>query len=210
MEQQRRIFLDTEGDQYFQRNSRELDRQHAQALEDPSKDPVLRTLLALRPASILEIGVANGWRLDAARRLWNPRCIGIDPSRAAIEDGRRKYPGIDLEVGTADKLPDVRVGAVVYGCCLYLCDSADLFRIASEADRVLEDRGYLVVFDFYPLAPHRNPYRHHEGMFSHKMDYSSLWRWHPSYVMWSQEMAGPNPLDPNERLAVTVLRKVVS
>lgn len=210
MDEQRRIFLDTEGDHYFQRNSKEIERQRELALEDPNRDPILRALLQFRPDSILEIGAANGWRLDIARRLWNPRCFGIDPSRAAIEDGKRRFPEIDLSVGTADNLFQHQVSCVVFGCCLYLCDSADLFRIATEADRVLLDRGYLMVFDFYPPAPHRNPYIHRSGVYSSKMDYSSLWRWHPSYVLWSQEMAGPDPLNPDERLAMTVLRKVVS
>jgi hypothetical protein len=100
---------------------------------------------------------------------------------------------------------------VVFGGCLYLCDSADQFRIAAEADRVLEDRGYLIIFDFYPPVPHRNPYSHRRGVYSSKRDYSALWTWHPAYVLWSQRMLsnveGFDPENPDGRMATTVLRK---
>jgi SAM-dependent methyltransferase len=207
MGEQRTAFLDSEGDRYFQRNAQELDKQHAAALSDPTKDPILRTLLALKPPSILEIGAANGWRLDVAHRLWGARCHGVDPSRAAVDAGCARFPHVSLHVATADRLPDVQVDCVIFGCCLYLCDRADLFRIAAEADRVLQTGGYLIVFDFYPPAPYRNAYAHRPGMFSYKMDYATLWSWHPAYVPWSHEVMGPNPADPDQRLAVSVLRK---
>lgn len=211
VDHQKQVFLDTEGDRYFQRNEEKLRQMHAAALQDPSSDPVVKALASIRPASVLMVGAGNGWRLDVAHRLWGAQGFGIEPSLVAIEDGKQRFPHLNLAVGTAARLPDVRVRCVVYSGCLCLCDRNDLFVIAAEADRVLEDGGHLVIFDFYPPVPYRNPYTHHPGMFVHKMDHPAMWLWHPSYVLWSQEMLSQpgvlDPVDSNQRMATTVLRK---
>jgi SAM-dependent methyltransferase len=204
---QREVFLDREGDSYFERNVKKLDEKHAEVLLHPERDPVLKELVRLRPKRILEVGCANGWRLDAAYQLWGADCIGIDPSAAAVSDGIARFPHLNLAGGTADQLPCVRVDCVVFGFCLYLCDTSDLFHIAAEADRILNRHGYLVIYDFYPPAPHSNPYAHRQGLFSRKMDYSKLWSWHPSYMQFSHSLCGESP-DPYDPEAVTVLRKL--
>jgi SAM-dependent methyltransferase len=203
METQKKIFLGGEADRWFQRN--------ASALGNPD-DAAFRALSRLKPESVLEVGCANGWRLALAKEQWGAKCAGVDPSQAAIADGSVRFPGIPLHVGTADDLPFIldTFDCVVLGFFLYLCDRADLFRIAAETDRVLNPGGYLIVYDFCPPAPYRNPYSHRAGVFSHKMDHSRMWSWHPAYALWSHEVTahpGADPVDPNERLAVTILRK---
>jgi SAM-dependent methyltransferase len=210
MDGQKTIFLLGEADAYFHRNAQQNAHEHAAALQDPCHDPIIRALIEIKPQRILEVGASNGWRLDVARQLWHTKAHGIDPSRAAVADGNTRYPSIALQVGTADALPAALFDCVVFGFCLYLCDRPDLFRIAAEADRVLAGGGHLVVYDFFPTAPHCNPYVHRPGIFSYKMDYAALWRWHPSYSVWRHEViakSGEDPMDPNRRLAVTVLRK---
>lgn len=203
---QKNMFLEGEGDKYFKRNAAHLLQLHS----DPSQDTLLKILQPLKPATILEVGCANGWRLDVAAQRWNARCTGIDPSQAAIEDGRSRFPSLNLLVGTADKIPNDRFDCIVFGFCLYLCDRTDLFHIAARADQALNAGGYLLVYDFCPPTTYRNPYSHAQGLHSYKMDHSRLWSWHPAYALWSHEVlahAGKSPEDPDERLAVTVLRK---
>ena len=210
MESQKTIFLAAEGDAYFRRNADHNAHSHAATLQDPHYDPVIRALVDLKPHRILEIGASNGWRLDVARRLWDAHVSGIDPSVAAVTDGAARYPEVELVVGTADRLPQAQFDCVIFGFCLYLCDRGDLFRIAAEADSLLAEGGYLVVYDFFPVTPHRNPYTHRPGVFTYKMDYAALWRWHPAYSIWRHEVtaaAGEDPADPDQRLAVTVLKK---
>jgi hypothetical protein len=46
---------------------------------------------------------------------------------------------------------------------------------------------------------------------SYKMDYSTLWSWHPSYVLWSHEVLpflNENPDNEDNRLALSVLKKI--
>jgi ubiquinone/menaquinone biosynthesis C-methylase UbiE len=201
---QRQHFLDQEGDRWFDRNR--------DGLRSAAADPVLAVLSELPPPRrLLEIGCADGWRLDRVAAAWGTECSGVDPSAVAISEGRKNYPALSLSQGTADSLPfaDDGFDVVVFGFCLYLCDPAEHFRIAAEADRVLEDRGWMLIYDFLPPTSFRNPYLHRPGLYSYKMDYARMFDWHPAYALHSVRRAEPNgqPAGPDDRIAVTVLRK---
>jgi SAM-dependent methyltransferase len=209
---QREAFRTSEGDAWHARN-----RSFMEDLpERVRRDPVLRALRALElaPKSVLEVGCANGYRLEALRGLYGAECFGIEPSAAAVEDARQRFGALHVQVGTADELPfeDGRFDALIFGFCLYLCDRGDLFKIAYQADRVLADGGFLCIYDFFaPGIPYRNPYAHLPGLYSYKMDYARLFLGNPAYssVYHSviPEAGGPPSADPDQRIAVTVLHK---
>jgi ubiquinone/menaquinone biosynthesis C-methylase UbiE len=166
---QRSVFLQGEGDAWFQRNSTGLEK------TDASQDIIVKAISFAEipsPPRVLEIGCADGSRLRNLKTLFNEsEFYGIDPSEEAIEMGKRKY-GFDLRVGAADDLPFEKdfFSMIIFGFSLYLCDRSDLFKIAYEADRCLSNNGYLVIKDFQPPFPYRNKYIHYEGLSSFKMD----------------------------------------
>ena len=204
---QRDLFLVSEGDRYFRRNPMAEGE-----LDDLGEgDPLLRGLVraGLRPRRVLEIGAGNGWRLACLRRR-DPeiRCEGLEPSREAVADGSRRFPGVGLVRGTAESLPygDRSFDLVIFGFCLYLCDRGDLFCIAREADRVLEARGHVAILDFFADTPRRTPYEHSEGVFSHKMDYARMFLWSPLYRSVYRETL-PYPGSEEDSLAVSILQR---
>jgi ubiquinone/menaquinone biosynthesis C-methylase UbiE len=208
MKTQKEIFQASEADRWFERN-------RASEAKSGSSNEVADLLrqIELRPRKVLEIGCSNGFRLNQIREAFDCECHGIDPSAEAIEDGRRKFPALSLATGTADALDfeDTAFDTIIFGFCLYLCDRRDLFKIAFEADRCLQDPGTLVVHDFLPPFPYRNSYSHCEGVFSYKMDYARMFAWNPAYVETAKLVtshAGFSLRDvPNERVATVVLRK---
>jgi ubiquinone/menaquinone biosynthesis C-methylase UbiE len=209
MTNQKDIFEASEGDCWFDRNKKAYD-----AL--PSKPDMVLDLLKqieLTPKSVLEIGCSNGIRLNLIKDAFGAHCCGVDPSAQAINDGQTRYPGLSLRTGTAENLPFEQnsFDTVIFGFCLYLCDRSDLFKIAYEADRCLQDNGTLVITDFSPPVPLKNKYVHCEGMFSYKMDYANMFLWNPAYTQIARVVyshAGYALRDvPNERIATTVLKK---
>ena len=76
---------------------------------------------------------------------------------------------------------DNQFDLIIFGFCLYLCDRDDLFLITSEANRVLKNQAWVAIFDFYSPFPYSNKYSHKEGIFSYKMDHSTMFTWHPYY-----------------------------
>jgi ubiquinone/menaquinone biosynthesis C-methylase UbiE len=209
---QRDIFLQSEGDAWFFRN-----QQSISARKLPDDDVLLREVLDFLPLNtreglkVLEIGCGDGTRLAWLKDHLHAECYGIEPSAQAVAAARQK--GINVQQSTADALPfDSRIfDIVIFGFCLYLCDREDLFRIASEADRVLRSPGWLMIMDFFSPAPRSRNYHHRPGVRSYKMDYRTLFTWHPDYECITHkirhhENAGYTDA-PDEWVAVSVLRK---
>ncbi len=206
---QKDIFLNTEGDQWFLRNQEHYDRTKNQ------ESLLIKSLKAIEaaPIKILEIGCSNGTRLNDMQLAFDSQCYGVEPSSAAVEEGKLAFPALTLHVGTADSLPfeDSAFDLIVFGFCLYLCDRKDLFKIAAEADRCLSDNGQLAIVDFHPPFAYKNGYTHREGLSSYKMNYATMFSWNPAYdeiysIVSSHDGFSKRNL-PDERVAVSILSK---
>lgn len=204
------IFSLGEGDRYFERN-RSAYQDEVGAELTPGLALCLRYL---QPDSkMLEIGCANGMNLAHLAQATGCLGYGLDPSIQAIESGRSQFPSLQLTVGTADTLPypDGYFNLVLLGFCLYVIDRALLPRIVAEVDRVLADKGVLVITDFDPDVPTRRPYQHCPGVFSFKLDYARLFTAYPQYSLvdkLSYSHSGDVfELDSDKRLTTQVLFK---
>jgi ubiquinone/menaquinone biosynthesis C-methylase UbiE len=182
MSLQKHLFRESEGDAWFLRNNDALAKRNA-------ADDVVCQLIAKLckqqavPQTVLEIGCGDGKRLKFLENQLGHQTVGIDPSKVAVEAAQRD--GLHAVVGTAEELPfeDSRFDVVIFGFCLYLCDDVDLFQIAREADRVLKSPGWVLILDFDSAEPRYNKYHHRDGVFSRKMDYKSMFLWHPNYTL---------------------------
>jgi SAM-dependent methyltransferase len=192
---QKYLFLESEGDRWFERNRDDLVR----ASEADPIDAAINSL-KINPKRVLEIGCSNGWRLARLRDRLGCEIMGIEPSmRAAMAGADLKVP---ISQSTAASLPVAGpFDLVIYGFCLYLTDPGDWLLIASEGDRVLADGGYLIIHDFAAPKEHAycKLYEHNPRVRSYHVDWSQLWLGHPNY--WSISTV----IDEDER--VTVLRK---
>jgi ubiquinone/menaquinone biosynthesis C-methylase UbiE len=206
----KQTFLESEGDAWMSRNFEKLS---VREFQDDRVVRVIRELPGVGPGTrLLEVGSGSGHRLQWLQEKMGVPCIGLEPSAAAVQYA--KELGVESVQGTADCLPFAQ-GAfdiVVFGFCLYLCDRCDLFKIASEADRVLSAPGWLIILDFYSKCPTQASYRHLPGLNSYKMDYRAPFAWHPSYSCFSHTVLHHEREtytdDPNEWVALSVLRKV--
>jgi SAM-dependent methyltransferase len=208
---QKATFLESEGDAWWARNEAAT---RSRTL--PESDPLLTEICALPEGSkagtrVLEVGCSDGWRLRWLKEQRGFECQGIEPSAKAVAAAQQR--GLAVQRGTADALP-FGAGAfdlVVFGFCLYLCDRDDLFRIASEADRVLANPGWLLILDFYSKSPTAREYHHRPGLSSYKMPYRTLFDWHPAYTVVTEKVRhhenGGYTDHEDEWVAVTVLRK---
>lgn len=209
MKKQKEIFLSSEGDAWYQRNKQVINQKESDCIIDCIEE------LNLSPKNILEIGCSNGYRLNKLNQKYNSYCFGIDPSLEAVKEGKLIFDKISLDQGTADSLnfADNKFDLVIIGFCLYLCDRNDLFKIASEVDRVLSDKGFVVILDFEPPFPYKNNYKYIDGVFSYKMDYSSMFIWNPDYFLMYKKILGSGIFsslhNPDERVVLNVLCKNV-
>lgn len=170
---QERVFCESEADSWYARNAPALGR----------GDVILQVLSELdrrrEIGSIVDLGCTDGWRLAALRPAFPGarRLAGTDPSRAAIEAGRRRWPDLDLEVGTLSNVPfDEPFDLAVVSFVFYLVDRAALARSVAEVDRVVRPGGVLALADFCADEPTRVPYHHRTdvALFSHKQDHAAV------------------------------------
>ncbi len=208
---QKAVFLQSEGNAWFERN-----RDAVAQRQLPDDDAVLQEVLEFwkgqtSTLTVLEVGCGEGARLGWLRDHLQANTLGIEPSPKAVAAARER--GVDARQGTADALPfeDGSVDVVIFGFCLYLCDREDLFRVAAEADRVLRSPGWIVIEDFYSPFPRARAYHHRPGMQTYKMDYRSLFSWHPRYTCLTHKVrrhgqAGYTD-DPEEWVGLSVLCK---
>ncbi len=173
---QKEVFLNHEGDGYFNRNKEKVSISPGFQLYNQFIKPGDR---------VLEIGCSSGFNLQYLKETKDCECYGIDPSREAIEYGREQFPNLTLSVGTADNLcfPHEFFDFILFGFCLYLVDRKLLPTIVCEADRALRDKGFIGITDFDAKIPVKVAYKHWEGVFSYKMDYSGLFLAFPTYSL---------------------------
>lgn len=198
-------FSDDDADKWFLRNVARLRAENDYIVE------AVAGLGWTGASEVLEVGCANGYRLDALTGRHGGRGFGIDPSGIAIEDGAARYPALDLRVGNASSLPfeDEKFGMVVLGFFLTYLEPRDYFRVVMEADRVLAEGGWLVVQDFFSAVPVRRAYSHKPGAVTRKMDFARLFLAHPGYTHIHRELSKRDAgfLEKPKREGIDVLVK---
>lgn len=210
---QKRVFLDGEGDRWFERNREKL--------RDTSDDFSLRTIKRVvgphseKITSILEIGCSNGAKLHDLSTHFSATGFGIDPSKKAITIGEEEYPNLKLSVGTAQDInhSDESFDLVYFGFCLYLLDRNAVLRAVAESDRVLRSGGFLAILDFEPGGRRRNPYHHRRGVTTFKNSYAEFFTAGGHYYLVAKDSL-TNQIrqfspDRDERVTINVLFKEI-
>jgi len=128
----------------------------------------------LKPKSILEIGCANGIRLnDYSNILRSKTNYGIDVSSYAIKNAKKKFNRLNflkissLEINKIRKNFDL----IICGFFLYMLDREEIFNQFNLIYKKLNENGYLIIEDFDPLFKHTNNSSHNKNLKSFKMSY---------------------------------------
>jgi SAM-dependent methyltransferase len=174
---QKDIFLESEGDAWLERNRDRL------GVHDPVSDVIAES--GIRPLRVLEVGCADGWRLERLRDRYGCEIMGVEPSRqACIEAAQRRVPAVQSTASVLAVSPSFDL--VIYGFCLYLTEPSDWLRIAAEGDSVLQAGGRLIIHDFVETRPFARRYEHHHGVLAYHIDFPKLWLAHPLYSLVSR------------------------
>lgn len=166
------VFLQSEGDRWFERNHGALDSFDA-AADLPLR---LMDLYELQPRSVLEIGAANGFRLAAIHRRNGARAVAVEASQQALLDGQRRFPSVTFVRAGASDIPLTEVfDLVIVNFVFHWIDRRCLLRAVAEADRLVRAGGYLLIGDFYPANRLCVNYHHLEKgeIYTFKQNYAA-------------------------------------
>ena len=200
---QKDLFLQSEGDRFFLRNKNK-----------ETMLPHLDRLAAyIKPKkSVLEIGCGYGRNLGYFESLLDIKAHGIDPSKKAIAEGKKKFPKLKLHVGSAESLPfkDNSMDFVYLGFFLYLVDRDLILSVFAECDRVLKTGGFLALTDFDGNPRTKTKYTHAAGVYSYRMDYQALLQSVHYQLAEKIPFSHKGPgfvVDPRERIAHSIYYK---
>lgn len=162
-----------------------------EARSHPAKDkhPSVRCMLDnswLKPKSILEIGSGNGHALARIHEITNAECYGIEPSSAACKYGNENFKGIKLFEGSAENYPTElrtkKYELIIFGGVLFHLPPQNFFKVFGNALDVIEEDGYIMIFDFHNQgAPIYRKYKHEDDQYVYKYDHEKILSMHPSF-----------------------------
>jgi SAM-dependent methyltransferase len=102
----------------------------------------------LTGARVLDIGCGTGYFLHRLQEYGAGECHGIDLMESRVEEGRRRYPTLELHVGSATELP-FKAGEfdliTQFTCLSSIVDAEVRLTVAREMRRV--SKGWLMSFD---------------------------------------------------------------
>lgn len=160
MAEQKEAFLQYEANRWFDRNKAALEKYNA------ADDRIITLLKDYRitPKNILEIGCSAGYRLNGFRQTFTGMDVfGVEPSDEAIAYGKTHYPDVHFLHGTVDNMKafeDEAFDVVIVGFVFYVVDRKLLLKSIAEIDRVLKNKGFLIIMDFFSEAAVKRSYQH--------------------------------------------------
>lgn len=166
----KQAFSTDEANNWFQRNIGNIEKNES--------DNAIKLLCEwLKPFSekinkVAEIGCSSGHRLAQICTSLNAEGSGVEPSQDAIEYATKNFPQHNFHQGFGDSIPlaSTNFDLVHLGFFLYLVDRSDYLKCISEADRILQDGGFVSIIDFDTASPYANNYSHSDGLRSFKCD----------------------------------------
>lgn len=208
------VFSTDEGDNWFRRNAESLNHPVG---EDHATAMLLRVADREPIRSVCELGCSNGWRLASiADRIPSvERAAGSDLSRAAIEDGCRRWPELELGVGSLDSpCIEGEFDAVIVNFVFHWVARSRLAASVAAVDALVRDGGALIIADFLPDRPCARPYHHRTDVeiYTYKQDYSGIFTALGTYAelardIFSHSGSRAEPIDPQDRAVCVLLRK---
>ena len=161
-----------EADKYFVRNKNHFEKNFI--------DEKIISLIKdnhLKANSILEIGCANGNKLNQYAKLCKSRKIyGVDLSSKAIKDGKKKYKNLNFLNISSVEIDKIKINFdfIICGFFLYHLDRELIFRQFDLIHRKLVKNGFLLIWDFDPLFKHSNKDFNTKKLTSFKMSYDNF------------------------------------
>lgn len=174
--EQKKAFISYEADAWFERNKALIEDYNS------DDDQIIKLLKAykINCESVLEIGSSAGYRLQGVKDILGAKkAIGVEPSKLAIEYGQSQFPEINFIETTADDLilvEDQSIDVVIMGFVFYVIDRGLVIKVMAEIDRVLKDKGHLILVDFFAETTLKRKYHHIDsfGAYSFKQKYDEM------------------------------------
>lgn len=214
---QDKIFELSEADNWFLRNKETIINRKIE--NDLISDLIDKISDKQNIKSVIELGSSNGYRLNFLKNILLNcnKLVGVDASKAAVNDGISRY-GLKMLHSPLDMFEfDEKSDLVIVNFVYHWIDRKNIFKVISNTDKLVNDGGYLIIGDFLPDFPQKKKYHHlpNESVYTYKIDYSNIFQSLNTYkeihrTIFNHDHFIPGSIefvDSNERGFCSVLRK---
>ena len=163
---QDKIFLDTEGDNYFDRNGANLNQ------------AIFKAVKFLKPKEkikIIEIGCGSGTTLIKMKQKFKSNVFGLDTSKKAINFAKKKYK---LKNVYNDRFLSFKISKkfdiVISGGFLYVTPDKIINQTINKLIRILKKNAYLIIWDYDTPKSYLNNWKYDRKIKSYKRDLLKL------------------------------------
>lgn len=170
--EQDKVFEEFEGDNWFKRNVSVL---------QPHDDYAIYLLelynLLSSDKKILEVGASNGYRLARIYEKCGCEVHAVEPSKEAVEDGRKRFPFVKFYTSTIKDIEfDGAFDVVIVNSVFHWIDRKNLLLSVAKIDMALKNGGTLAIGDFQTPFPAKRRYHHIEDkeVFTYKQRYKDI------------------------------------
>lgn len=180
------MFNQSDANAWYQRNLNDFE------LHDVSMSMTLGHIKTLK--SVVEIGCADGYRLDHLQMLYTCAAYGCDLSSEAIEAGKAKYSHVDLQVcdmtqlNYADGMADL---VIARGVLMYL-PHKQLVKALSEMIRVSSK--YILIRDWFADTPFKTEFGFSPGKYIYHHNIPALIESMASITILDSEYINPDDI----------------
>tara|TARA_B110001450_G_C17554665_1_gene454148 strand:+ start:210 stop:878 length:669 start_codon:yes stop_codon:yes gene_type:complete len=172
----------------------------------------------IEPKSILEIGCANGIKLNEYQQNLNSKInYGVDLSSKAIKSGRRKFKKLKLLKLSSLEINKIKLkfDLIICGFFLYLLDREEIFNQFNLIYKRLNKNSYLIIQDCDPLFKHTNTSIHNKNLKTFKMSYGNFLEESGLFKMIYKIRNNTNLMKPHDKkkfksddTSITLYRKI--
>ena len=159
---QDKIFFQTEGDKFFERNGPKINQS------------ILKTIKFLKPkknSNILEIGCGCGSTLKKINKLFKSNVFGIDTSKKAIDFAINKNGLKNMFHDTFLSFKSKKkFDIIVSGGFLYVTPDNLLRKTIKKMFSFMRKNSYLIIWDYDTPTNYNNKWKYHKGLKSYKRD----------------------------------------
>lgn len=157
---QDKIFYKSEGDKFFERNPKKINKGIFKAI----------TFLDPKPSSnIFEIGCGSGTTLNKINKKFKSKVFGLDASKQAINYARKKYNLKNLFHTTfASFETKKKFDIVISGGFLYVTPNHLLKKTIKKLFKLTKKNGYLVIWDYDTPYNYVNNWKYDKNIYSFK------------------------------------------
>ena len=171
MNNQDKIFLEFEGDNWYERNKETLKA-------DGDFPILLMELYNVKPNRVLEVGASNGYRLAKIHEKRGCEVYAVEPSENAINECKANHPFIRFQRATAETMVYDRnfFDLVIVHSVFHWIGRETLLASIANIDKVLKWGEYLIIGDFQVPFPIKRRYHHikDRAVFTYKIDYKKI------------------------------------